>query len=164
MRSRKFATHLANYLQDGQVVVFDKAESSFIRNRLGVSGILRTGTVDARIAIEVPARFCDLKYYPPIVECLEPWVRIGPEWHNGPPLCWVLDAQWRAVMRTSRKSSSSIISEGCTWLMNNVSDLVRKHHYCHTFRVDDWPIEWDAWRHFEAGRKDFHAERRKAQR
>jgi hypothetical protein len=127
-----------------------------------LAGLLDTRVVLASVVIIVPKRFKNLKASPPTVFCTEPWMRTGPDWHNGPPLCWVLPDEWHDVMNWKGKPAAAILSEGRQWLLNAVSNLVNRHYVAHRENLAEWPAEWTFWNHYDAGVQDYKREKRRA--
>ncbi len=58
------------------------------------------------------------------------------------------------------KSADRIISEGCDWLLGDVSVLANRHHYAEVHDLKEWPPEWDYWAHYGEGVKQYHEEKR----
>jgi hypothetical protein len=125
-------------------------------------GKLDAGPVIVPIEIAVPLLFRDLKRSPPTAWCHAPWMRTGPDWHNLPPMCWVLPDEWRDVMGARGKPVRSIMDEGVDWLLTGVSSLVSRHYQAHLEGLDQWLPEWSAWGHGRAGVKEYQAEKRRA--
>jgi len=125
-----------------------------------VDGKLDVGTALAKLTVLVPWLFKDLKRKPPKVRCNESWMRKGPEWHNGPPLCWILERQWRDAMGWRGKPVQSIMTEGRLLLLRGVRNLVNRHHFAHLDNLDTWPEEWDSWGHFDAGTREYERQKR----
>lgn len=153
-RSHTFAHLIARDLRDG-VVETKKGVGFHICGRLDV------GPVIATVRIFVPWRFRGVKRRPPIVYCVEPWMRTGSDWHNAPPLCWTLPELWRDCMARRQKPVASIMSEGCLWMKNNVSALIAKHHYADIHGLNEWQPEWEFWGHGRKGVEEYKREKAK---
>lgn len=152
-RCYAFAHLIARDLREGTVETVRGA--GFV-----VSGRLDIGPILVGIKIEVPWRFQQVKRLPPTIFCLEPWMKSGPDWHNGPPLCWTLPNLWRDCMTRRQKSVASIMSEGWNWMRNNVSALVAKHYDAELRGLKEWQPEWDFWGHGAKGVIEYKSEQR----
>lgn len=124
-----------------------------------VGGRLDTTVTIARLKIEIPWRFKDLKRTPPRVWCNEAWMKTGADWHNGPPLCWVLPHLWRDVMAWRGKPVRAIMEEGLEWMLRDVTSLVNRHYAAHLEGLDAWPNDWEAWGHGTIGMEEYRRAR-----
>lgn len=154
-RSLKFANMLAAELRSPTV-------GRSRRGALRVTGRLDTGVVLASVVVLVAPRFKNLKRAPPLVSCDEPWMKIGPDWHNGPPLCWVLPDEWRDVMNWKGKPVAAIFEEGKQWFLNGVRCLVNRHYLAHLDCLTAWPPEWSSWSHYGEGIRQYKRAKRMA--
>ena len=147
-RSLKFAKMLASELRSPTVGLSPR------RGYL-LRGQLDTGVTLASVMILVPSRFKDLKRAPPRVFCDASWMKLGAEWHNGPPLCWVLADEWRDVMNWRGKPVAAILHEGRQWLLDGVRCLVNRHYLAHLEGLTSWPAEWPFWAHYSEGTRQY---------
>lgn len=160
-RSLRFARMVASRLRDGEVN--DSPEANIYL----VNGKLDTGVLYASITVRIPKLFRDLKRRPPVAVCHEPWMRQDRDWHNFSTwMCWVLPHEWRAAMNWKGKPVNAILSEGCDWLIQDVSILINRHYHGHDAGMTEWPKEWNAWGHGDAGVAEYLLEqgRRNARR
>lgn len=139
----RFSQMLASELRDGHAQSVDGAHV--------VRGGLDTGPVVAAVEIYIPWRFRELKRRPPVVACLEPWMKQCVDWHNWRVMCWVLPHEWRDAMNWKGKAVDRILTEGRDWLLADVRSLVNRHYCAHLEGLDEWPAEWGCWSHGEAG-------------
>lgn len=123
-------------------------------------GRLDTGVVVVGVEIAIPWLFRELKRHPPVVWCSEPWMKTGADWHNGPPMCWVLPDEWRDAMSWKGKPVKAIWEEGQRWLINGVRCLVNRHYAAHLEGLTTWPAEWAFWSHHGDGIRDYERERK----
>lgn len=154
-RSLKFVSLIASELRTATV---KPVQGRIYR----AAGRLDTGVTVVGIEIGVPWLFRDLKRQPPIVVCSESWMKTGPDWHNGPPMCWVLPDEWRDVMSWKGKPVREIMSEGRQWFLNGVRCLVNRHYSAHLEGISAWPAEWKFWSHYDAGIREYQRERKSA--
>lgn len=160
-RSLRFARATAANLRNATVHVITEKRSHGV---VAVAGTLDAGSTLARILVLVPRRYKSLKLAPPEVRCNEPWVRTGAEWHNGPPLCWVLEDEWRDRMNWRGKRLGAVLAEGPKWLVANVGSLLSRHFAAHCDGLMSWPESWPAWPHHGAGTREYRKLRRVAMR
>jgi hypothetical protein len=156
-RSLKFANMLAAELRSPTVGLSQ-------RGALRIEGQLDSGVVLAHVVILVSPRFKGLKRAPPKVFCDEPWMKVGAEWHNGPPLCWVLSDEWRDVMNWRGKPVAAIMDEGRRWFLEGVRCLVNRHYSAHLDGRTVWPAEWSSWGHYRAGAREYRQAKTKVGR
>lgn len=152
-RSLKFAQLLAADLRASTV---DQIAGRCYR----AAGRLDTGVVVVGVEIAVPWLFRDLKRRPPVVCCSEPWMKTGADWHNGPPMCWVLPHEWRDAMNWKGKPVKAILAEGREWFLNGVRSLVNRHYSAHLDGLTNWPAEWTFWSHRGDGIREYERERK----
>jgi len=88
-------------------------------------------------------------------------MKTGPEWHNGPPMCWVLQEEWRDAMGWNGKPVRAILDEGLEWCCKGVSCLVSRHYHAHLNGLTEWPPEWAFWSHCHAGVAEYRREQRR---
>lgn len=153
-RPLKFAQMLAGRLQGASV-----AQHGHQCYR--ILGRCDTGPVIASLEIRVPWLLADLKTKPPSVWCHEKWMKTGPDWHNGPPLCWVLRDEWHDAMNWKGKSVRAILDEGREWLFNGAICLINRHYYADLMGLIEWPEEWAFWSHFQAGSDEYRREQQR---
>lgn len=151
-RSLKFALLVAQDLR--QPTIIRRRGQCYV-----VEGKLDIGAVNAQLTIAVPWFFKELKRSPPDVYCREPWIRTGKDWHNRPPMCWVLGQLWRDAMSWKGKPVESIMTEGRQMLLCGVRNLVNRHYFAHLENLDSWQDEWDSWGHFDAGTREYEREK-----
>lgn len=163
-RSLRFARAMANKLRDATVRVFPEKEKGRPHGVVAVAGTLDIDSTLARILVLVPRRYKSLRLAPPVVFCAEPWVRKGADWHNGPPLCWVLKDEWRDRMNWPGKRLAAFLTEGPQWLVTNVGSLLSRHFAAHCDGLTSWPASWPAWPHRGAGAREYRSLRRAATR
>lgn len=152
-RSLKFARLVAEELRRSTI---EPVHGKYIR----VTGRLDTEVTIVSLRIDVWWDFRQVKSTPPIVYCSEPWMKIGPDWHNGPPLCWALPDEWRDAMSWRRKPVASIYEQGIDWMVKSVRNLINRHYSAHLEGYDTWPEEWDYWGHFKEGVREYHRGKR----
>lgn len=97
-----------------------------------------------------------------MVWCEESWVRVGADWHNGPPLCWVLPDEWRDVMGWRGKTIAAIIQEGRLWFLDGVRLLLNRHYAAHMEGLTAWPPEWLSWSHRAEGVREYQLTKKRA--
>lgn len=148
-KSKKFANALARRLRNASVED-SKPRCYVVRGKIDTAGAL------ADIVVCVSWRFSDLKKFPPVVVCNEPWMKKEADWHNTDYLCWIIPPQWHEVMGWKGKPIQAIIDEGCDWLVNGVSNLIARHHLAHLEGIEHWPPEWDAWAHGKKGISEYY--------
>lgn len=156
-RSHTFARLLAEALRSGRLYVLpgtSRPPATLITGRLD------TGVILAPVRIVVPGRFRDLKRSPPLVHCDENWMKTGADWHNGPPMCWVLPDEWRDAMSWRGKPVRAIMAEGREWVMKGSACLINRHFSAHLDGLTDWPSAWAFWSHYDEGIKEYRQERR----
>ncbi len=156
-RSLKFARLLASDLRAATV---EPVRGGFYR----VTGRLDTGVVVVRLEIRVPWLFRDLKRVPPVAWCREPWMKTGADWHNGPPMCWVLPHEWHDAMRWNGKPVLAILREGRQWFLNGVRCLVNRHYTAHLEGLSTWPSEWAFWSHHGDGIREYERAKESAKK
>lgn len=152
-RSLKFARMISAELRYASVDAVRK-------NHYIVKGRLDTGVTIVPIVVTISWLFRQLKTEPPKVCCLESWMKTGPEWHNGPPLCWVLREEWHDAMSWKTKPVQAILDEGRDWLLRNTCCLINRHYTAHLDGLTAWPPEWKYWDHFDQGVKQYEREKR----
>lgn len=157
-----FSRLLATKLRNANVEVVDFAHPGRGRH-YRVTGNLDVPSALARVKVEVPLFFSELKRDPPSVWCLEKWMRNDPNWHNSNQtgMCWVLNDEWRDVMGCQGKSWKSVVDDGVRWLVNNSTNLISRHHLGDLEGIDDWPEEWEAWGHNEEGPRQYERSKKK---
>lgn len=151
--TEKFARMVASELRDPEV-----------RAVPGIAHIVRggldTGAIVAAVEIGIPWLFRDLKASPPIVRCLEPWMKTGADWHNGGVMCWEIPDRWRDEMSWKGKPVQAILTDGTHWLIAAVRLLANRHYVAHLEGLERWPEEWACWSHGQEGVSEYRNERR----
>lgn len=157
-RTQKFAHMLKAILRDGEVSFVHQDRTGplpLAKRYWRVRGRLDIGATIARVEIWVPLFFRRFKYDPPLVRCMEPWMKWEVDWHNLLWLCWVLDLEWRDAMNWRGKPPRTILDEGLAWLRDAVTRLLSQHYLAHLELQDKWSSDWPAWSHGNAGRKEY---------
>lgn len=129
-----------------------------------VTGKVNTPAVLASVEVVVARDFDELLHWPPQVTCLEPWMRVGSDWHNAGAaggMCWVLGDEWRDVLRPEGRLPRDLVRVASTWLINNVTSLISRHYYAHLVQMKQWPTKWDAWAHYKEGSEEYEREQRR---
>jgi hypothetical protein len=150
-RSFRFAHSIAAGLRNSEVTEVG-------RSFYCVTGRLDIGAAFVSLKIIGRLRLQEFKQRPPLVRCLETWMKTGADWHNGPPVCWVLQEQWQDVMGWRGKQHEAIFSEGRDWLFGSVTSLVSRHHYAHLHGIEEWPADWAFWAHGREGAAEYRRE------
>lgn len=155
-RSLKFTTALASRLREP--IIQTQYTNCFILE----GGLEITETI-ASIEVFIPVKFKDLKNKPPGVRCLESWMKVGVDWHNFEEngMCWIIPPLWRDVMSWKGKPVKNIISEGCDWLINDVTVLLDRHYFATLTGMNEWPEEWTAWSHYQKGIREYRNQKTK---
>lgn len=128
-----------------------------------ITGRLDTGVVIVALEVRIPWLFRGLKRFPPVVLCSEPWIKTGADWHNGPPLCWVLHQEWRDAMSWKGKPVRAIVEEGRQWFLNGVRCLINRHYVAHLEGLTEWPAEWYFWGHGADGVREYERTKQSTQ-
>jgi hypothetical protein len=113
---------------------------------------------------------CEIKVYPewwrqiPEVRCGDPWVRSDIDWHawNG-WLCFMLQDEWtdcvtRVYGDGEIRDAARYAAQLC---LRNVRWLLYRHYIGQVLKMQQWPKEWPARPHDEAGRLEYRRELRK---
>lgn len=152
-RSLKFTNTLAAHL---------KHPSISVRPRRGyvLTGNLKIGPDYANVQIGVPWLFREVKRQGPVIRCNEPWMQTGADWHNFPPMCWVLPEEWCDTMDWKGKPADAIIREGCELAINNSRALILKHWIAKEEGITEWPADWPFWGHGQDGVEQYKHEQR----
>lgn len=152
-RSLKFANTIAASLRHPRVVELPS-------EAYGAIGHLDIGPAYAKVIVRVPWLFNDLKRHGPIIWCDESWMKTGADWHNFPPMCWVLPDEWRDTMDWKGKPADAIIQEGCELAINNSRALIVKHWIAKEEGITEWPADWPFWGHGQEGVEQYKHEQR----
>ncbi len=151
-RSLRFSRLLAAKLRGGRI---EPAGPKYYK----VIGRFDVGAIYVSLEVRVHWLFKDHKRNPPAVWCHEKWMKEGAEWHNGPPMCWVLPEEWRDAMAWKGKPVQSILNEGAAWLLVGVKNLINRHYTAHEEGLSVWPKEWAFWAHYEEGVREYEREK-----
>ncbi|MBK8477264.1 MAG: hypothetical protein IPL39_13485 [Opitutaceae bacterium] len=97
----------------------------------------------------------------PLVFCHETWIRNHCDWHCGPhkgQLCWELPMRWKETLTANRSLNGSPVAAAMAadWLASSVTSLISRHFTAFTFNLREWPKEWPAWGHGEAGIREYN--------
>jgi hypothetical protein len=132
------------------------ANWAVVVGRLNLSHDQTVSTQSARCEFKV---LPDWRSNPPLVWCREPWVRNDWNWHAGAGgiLCYVLDREWQdSVTLVFEKEGPLAASHyASSFCLRNVRWLLYRHYIGYITKMPDWPAEWKARPHGEAGYKDY---------
>jgi hypothetical protein len=92
---------------------------------------------------------------PPVVYCMEPWLKNGAEWHADRTglLCWEQNLNWKdSILLVIQEATIGNAAEyGTTWLIRSVRNLLNRHLFAYRAGIESWRKEWDYWAHEQAG-------------
>jgi hypothetical protein len=100
----------------------------------------------------------------PAVYCPDPWVRSDIDWHAWKGcLCFMLGDEWtdcvtHVYQDGDLREAARYAARLC---LRNVRWLLYRHYIGHAMKIQEWPKEWPARPHAEAGRLEYHRQIRR---